>query len=124
VTAGLAALSMAGLPPLFGFISKELTYEAALEFGPWLTAAIVAAGLFFVFVAGIVGIGPFWGRKTETPKSPHEAPPSMWLGSLTLAGLSLLIGLFPGFGEQIARKPCIFRWPVRRPALSWRCGTE
>ena len=27
---GLAALSMAGLPPLFGFIGKELTYEAAL----------------------------------------------------------------------------------------------
>jgi multicomponent Na+:H+ antiporter subunit A len=95
VTAGLAALSMAGLPPLFGFISKELTYEAALEYGPWLTAAVVAAGLSFVFVAGIVGIGPFWGRKTETPKSPHEAPPSMWLGSLTLASLSLLIGLFP-----------------------------
>lgn len=107
VTAGLAALSMAGLPPLFGFISKELTYEAALEFGPWLTAAIVAAGLFFVFVAGIVGIGPFWGRKTETPKSAHEAPPSMWIGSLTLAGLSLLIGLFPGSVSRLLVSPAL-----------------
>ena len=29
VAAGLAALSMAGLPPMFGFIGKELLYEAA-----------------------------------------------------------------------------------------------
>ena len=30
VAGGLAALSMAGLPPFFGFVGKELTYEADL----------------------------------------------------------------------------------------------
>ena len=93
--AGIAALSMAGLPPLLGFISKELVYEAALQFRPWLTAAVVAAGLFTVFVAGVVGVGPFWGRAAETPKHPHEAPLNLWLGPVILAGLSLLVGLFP-----------------------------
>ena len=95
VAAGIAALSMAGLPPLFGFISKELTYEVALEFGPWLAGAVVLAGLSFVFVAGVVGVGPFWGKRKETPESPHEAPLSMWLGPAILSGLSLLLGIFP-----------------------------
>jgi multicomponent Na+:H+ antiporter subunit A len=92
---GIAALSMAGLPPLFGFISKELSYAVALESGTWLTVAIVLGGLFFVFVAGAVGVGPFWGKRTETPKPPHEAPASMWLGPLILSALSLFVGIFP-----------------------------
>jgi len=93
---GLAALSMAGIPPLFGFISKELSYETALEFGPWVTAAVVFAGLSFVFVAAAAGLGPFWGEQKQTPKPPQETPASMWAGMLTLAGLSLLFGIFPG----------------------------
>ncbi len=95
IGAGLAALSMAGLPPLFGFISKEMYYEVALEFGPWITVAVVFAGLSFVVVAGAAGLGPFWGTRKQTAKSPHEAPASMWLGILTMAALSLVIGFFP-----------------------------
>lgn len=95
IAAGVAALSMAGLPPLIGFISKELIYEVALESGMWLAGTIVAASLFFVFVAGLVGIRPFWGRPTKTPRSPHEAPFSMWLGPVMLSGFSLVIGLLP-----------------------------
>ena len=41
--ATLAAVSMAGLPPLGGFISKELFYEAVLEAGTVLTVLAVAA---------------------------------------------------------------------------------
>ncbi len=95
--AGVTALSMAGLPPLFGFIAKELVYETGLEFNAWLMAAIVFMGLSTVFVAGVVGIGPFWGARTETPNAhPHEAPFSMWLGPALLTALSLLAGLAPG----------------------------
>ena len=104
---GVAALSMAGLPPLFGFISKELAYEVALEFGSWLTAAVVLAGLSFVFVAGVAGIGPFLGNRKQIPKSPHEAPLSMWLGPLVLSGLSLLIGMFPNFVSGLLVSPAV-----------------
>lgn len=96
IAGGLAALSMAGLPPLFGFIAKEMYYEVGIEYGLLLATAIVLGGLFFVFVAAAAGIGPFWGERKETPKSPHEAPSGMWLGPLILAGLSLLFGIFPG----------------------------
>lgn len=92
---GLAALSMAGLPPLFGFISKEMIYEVALKYGLWVTAAVVLAGLSFVFVAGTAGMRPFWGGPKQTLKPPHEAPASMWVGLLALAVLSLLVGIFP-----------------------------
>jgi multicomponent Na+:H+ antiporter subunit A len=109
---GLAALSMAGLPPLFGFISKEMYYEVALGLGAWVTAAVVFGGLSFVFVALAVGVGPFWGKQKQTPMSPHEAPPSMWAGILTLAGLSLLIGIFPA----------IISAPLISPAVSAAIG--
>ena len=112
IAAGLAALSMAGLPPLFGFISKEMSYEVALEFGPWITAAVVFAGLSFVFVAGAAGVGPFWGRRKQTPKSPQEAPASMWVGILTLAAFSLLVGIFPA----------IISAPLINPATSAAIG--
>jgi len=105
--AGIAALSMAGLPPLFGFFSKELVYETALEFGPWVTAAVVTGGLFTVFVAGLVGIGPFWGKPRETPKQAHEAPLSIWLGPAVLAGLSLLVGLFPNSLSDLLISPAV-----------------
>jgi multicomponent Na+:H+ antiporter subunit A len=109
---GLAALSMAGLPPLIGFISKELSYEVALEYGPWVTAAVVLAGLSFVVVAAAAGVRPFWGGRIQTPKSPHETPASMWVGLLTLAGLGLLVGIFP----------TIISAPLIRPAVSSSVG--
>jgi multicomponent Na+:H+ antiporter subunit A len=114
IGAGLAALSMAGLPPLFGFISKEMYYEVALEFGPWITAAVVFGGLSFVCVAAIAGVGPFWGAQKQTPRSPHEAPASMWVGIMTLAGLSLLFGVLPG----------IINAPLIQPAASAMIGEQ
>jgi multicomponent Na+:H+ antiporter subunit A len=98
VAVGLAALSMAGLPPLFGFISKELLYEAKLQApqaAPLITGAGVLANMVLVAVAGIVSLSLFSGPQTITPKNPHEAPFSLWFGPLLLAGLGLVIGLFP-----------------------------
>lgn len=94
----LAALSMAGLPPMLGFINKELFYEAKLQApraAGLVTAAGVAANVLLVAVAGIVGLRPFFGRRSNTPKHSHEAPLAMWLGPAVLAGLGLLNGLFP-----------------------------
>jgi multicomponent Na+:H+ antiporter subunit A len=96
--AGTAALSMAGLPPLFGFIAKELVYEAKLgapEFPALVTAAGLLANVFFVAVAGVVGFRPFFGTLRATPKAPHEAPAALLVGPAVLAGLGALLGMFP-----------------------------
>jgi multicomponent Na+:H+ antiporter subunit A len=98
VAAGLAALAMCGVPPVLGFISKELLYEAQLQFGPtgWGLAGLAVLSNALVFaVALIVGVRPFFGQPLHTPRHPHEAPPSLWLGPMLLAGLGLVFGLFP-----------------------------
>jgi multicomponent Na+:H+ antiporter subunit A len=101
----LAALSMAGIPPLFGFISKELLFETTLGQTAWrwpLTIAAVVTGIFFVIVACLMAWQPFFGKSRKTPKTPHEAPPTMWIGPAMLALLGLAIGVFPSvFGDPV-----------------------
>ncbi len=98
VAAGLAALSMAGIPPMFGFIAKEIVYEAALGsmMMPVLFITIaVIANIAIVAASVIVVIRPFFGKAVETPKKAHEAPLSMWIGPLILAALSVIFGVLP-----------------------------
>ncbi len=102
LAAGAAALSMAGLPPLFGFIAKELSYEAALHApgAAWVAAAAVAANIALVAVAVVVGLRPFLGKAIPTPQPAHEAPPSLWLGPVVLAALGIAFGLWPGLWAE------------------------
>ncbi|MEL6913535.1 MAG: putative monovalent cation/H+ antiporter subunit A [Pseudomonadota bacterium] len=99
--AGLAALSMAGLPPFVGFIAKELAYAGALEVPSstlLVAGASLAANALMFAVAGIVAFKPFWRAAAgmETPRTPREAPWTMLLGPLVLAALGLVFGLAPG----------------------------
>lgn len=99
---GLAALSKAGFPPFFGFIGKEYVYKTSLAFeaaAPILVALTVVGNGLLLFMALVVGIQPFWGRRPvpdPLPHPPHEGPVSLWLPPLLLAILGLLAGLFPG----------------------------
>ena len=134
--AGAAALSMAGLPPLFGFVAKELTYETALH-GPaagWVAAAAVAANVPLVAVAGLAGFRPFLGKHVATPRPAHEAPPSLWLGSVALAGLGVAFGLWPGGVEGLVSaastsvlgqpaSPHLALWHGLTPALALSAAT-
>jgi multicomponent Na+:H+ antiporter subunit A len=94
----LAALSKAGAPPMFGFIGKELLYKTKLSIdnvGAYLILAAVIANVALVASALLVSVKPFLGRMRETPKRAHEAPLSMILGPVLLAGLGLARGLRP-----------------------------
>lgn len=110
---GLAALSMAGLPPLLGFVSKELAYESILHTaaGPPLLVALIFGGAGFVFVAAVVGVVPFWttpstkqqdGEPTNLATAHHEADVALWFGPVVLAALGLLAGLWlEPFGARV-----------------------
>lgn len=110
LAATLAALSMAGLPPLFGFIGKELLYEATLEApvaAPLLTGVTLTTNALMVVAAGMVAFAPFFGPKPASSETVHEAPPTMWLGPLVLASLGLLIGLLPDFMVEMVISPAV-----------------
>ncbi len=94
--AALGALSMSGIPPLYGFIGKEVIYDATLQspIATFLVTAVTVMGkMLMIVAAGMVAIKPFYGHPVSTPKKAHEAPWSMLLGPVVLAGLSLLLGL-------------------------------
>ncbi len=101
--AGLAAFSMAGLPPALGFIGKESLYEAALHLpggSLWFFGAAFVGSAALVGVAGIVGVGPFAGPPVATPRHAHEAPLGLRLGPWILAVLGLAAGIAPGAAGQ------------------------
>ncbi len=94
----IAGLSMAGIPPLVGFIGKEFLYKAGLGLDQgmiWVTGTIFAASVLMFVAAGISVLRPFTGELSDTPQAPQEGPWVMWIGPLILGSLSLGFGLFP-----------------------------
>ncbi len=110
VGAVLAALSYSGIPPFFGFIAKELIYEATAH-APFiasiLTGAAILTNMFLVATAIMVGIIPFFGKYTETPKHPHHSPFSLWIGPVLLGVLGLIFGVFPYIPSQYLIAPSV-----------------
>ncbi|CAB5167356.1 Na(+) H(+) antiporter subunit A [Olavius algarvensis associated proteobacterium Delta 3] len=109
VAALLAALSMAGLPPLLGFIAKESIYEATWHLSRWTlagTAAAVTANMMLFAAAGLFVLRPFFGRSgTADHHDHHPIPISLWLGPLVLAVMGLLGGLLPGLVDGSVISP-------------------
>jgi len=111
VTAALAALSMSGVPPTLGFISKELLYETKLDSGSlrFLLGGIgVLANSLAVAVALIVGVRPFFGGGEE--KETRLKHPPTWglvVPPLVLAALGLALGLMPGILDRGLISPAV-----------------
>ncbi len=109
--AALAALSMAGVPPLLGFISKEIIYAATerMDIAILLSAGgLLLANTLMVTVAGVVAFKPFWRPAGgDLPEEPHEAPWQMWIGPLILGALCLGFGLFPGIAQTNLVNPTV-----------------
>lgn len=94
----MGALSMAGIPLLIGFVSKEYFYKALLDADgpPYLWEALgVGASMVMVALAVTAGIRPYFGACKETPKHAHEGPWTMWIGPIILGALALVMGVLP-----------------------------
>jgi multicomponent Na+:H+ antiporter subunit A len=89
-----AALSMAGLPPLGGFISKELFFEEMLHEGV-LPIIVTVLGSIMTFAYSLRFLGVFFGPYSAERPEVHEAPARFWGPIVPLVAAVVAFGLIP-----------------------------
>ncbi|HDR89657.1 MAG TPA: DUF4040 domain-containing protein [Bacteroidetes bacterium] len=98
IIALLAALSMAGLPPMLGFLGKELIYEAKVEL-PGINFPLLVLGVLSNILMVAVSLAFLYKIFLGPPRRYAVAPDEKgWLllaGPAVLALFSLVLGLFP-----------------------------
>lgn len=104
IVAGIAAASMAGIPPLAGFVAKESVFEAFVHYGtgpasqPWglvlLVGLVLGSILTFAYSARFM-----WGAFATKPgveRTPFKAiQPSFLAAPAILSVLTIVYGLWP-----------------------------
>ncbi|GAA5218472.1 monovalent cation/H+ antiporter subunit A [Corallincola platygyrae] len=100
----VAAASMAGVPLLNGFLSKEMFFAETLEQSTlgalsWLVPVLATLGGAFAVAYSLRFIHDvfFNGEPKDIPKTPHEPPRYMRVPVEVLVGICLLVGMFPAF---------------------------
>lgn len=97
----LAAASMAGIPPLNGFLSKEMMLEEAshtvVAGSEWLLPVTVTVATVFSFAYSLRYIfHVFFGRiRSDYPHPPHDPTIGLWFSPTLLVAFTIMIGLFP-----------------------------
>lgn len=100
----IAALSISGVPPFNGFVSKWMIYQGIVELGRegsklwviWLAAAMFGSALtlasFMKLIhATFLGASSSTARQSSSKKEVHW---TMWLPMVVLAGLCVIFGVF------------------------------
>jgi multicomponent Na+:H+ antiporter subunit A len=109
VAAALASLSMAGLPPFLGFVSKEFLFEAQIRSSwdaiPMAVAVLVNAVI--VGVAGVVTLRPFFMGQERVREVRHREVPGLVVGPVVLALLGLVISLQPDWISRSVLRPAV-----------------
>lgn len=92
-----AGMSLAGIPPLNGFGSKLMIYEAAFEGGHYMLGLSALMSSLFTLAAILkFAHTAFMGQLSERASKMTEAPMVMLAPMLLLVGASIAVGLFPG----------------------------
>ncbi len=119
-----ASLSMAGIPPFFGFITKEFLFQAQIE-SSWESVPIAIAVLVnavMVGVAAVVTLRPFFLASTEPVEMRHRESISLGVPPLLLAMLGLLLSLDPSWMERVVIRPAVaavYRRPIDVDVAVW-----
>lgn len=100
----VAAASMAGVPLLNGFLSKEMFFaetlhQVSLGSLSWMVPVLATLGGVFsvAYSTRFIHDVFFNGEPIDLPKTPHEPPRYMRIPVEILVALCLLLGIFPGY---------------------------
>ncbi len=110
VMAVLAAASMAGLPPLLGFVAKETALDGYLEHGDFVGAGavlvVIVVGSMFTFaysaryVLGVLGRLGVEGEERRSVDAP--APSSLFVsGAAVLTVVTVVVGIVPELASDL-----------------------
>lgn len=117
----IACLTIAGIPPLSGFFSKDEILVAAFEHNKlifavqWLVAGITAFYMFRLYFR------IFWNQTPAYHHAPHESPVVMTVPLMFLAIASVVAGFVP-FHDLVTSdsKPfeTAFHWSIAAPSIA------
>lgn len=95
ITFLIACLTIAGVPPLSGFFSKDEILVAALHHNKLLFAVeFIVAGLTAFYMFRLY-FNVFWGKDRHYHHTPHESPLTMTIPLMFLAFASIFSGFIP-----------------------------
>ncbi|GAG46575.1 unnamed protein product, partial [marine sediment metagenome] len=102
VTCLVGALSISGVPPFNGFVSKWMVYQGVIELGRqgdklwiiWLTAAMFGSALTLASFMKLIH-ATFLGQRAnnQASKRTNEVHWTMWLPMVILSGLCIIFGV-------------------------------
>lgn len=107
--AGLAALSMAGIPLFNGFLSKEMMLDQALRTDlfdlPLLVPVLATIGALFsaAYSFRLIGHVFFGPVRDDYPAPPHDPDAGLWLPPALLIVPVIVIGVAPFLAEPFIR---------------------
>ncbi len=96
----IACLTIAGIPPMSGFFSKDEILTAALHHNKFLFAVEYAVAGLTAFYMFRLYFSIFWGKERHYHHTPHEAPLTMTIPLMILAIGSVFSGFIP-FSELV-----------------------
>lgn len=110
IAAVLAGVAMLGMPPMLGFVGKELIYEATLhaeDFAPLWTSVVVLGNAAMVTGALLVVHQVFFGKRTAAAEHASDPPFGMLIGPFALGLSSLLFGIFHIWADSLIAVPSV-----------------
>lgn len=91
------ALSLAGVPPLSGFVAKYALVDAGLDQGWWLVVAVsLVVSLLTLLSMTKIWTGAFWGDVKPAANRQQRVPAAMLAPTAALVALSVAVALFAG----------------------------